>query len=60
MKCHECIYSVPRGYQFFECRRRAPIAEKVEHSVDLRGFIPIWPIVKLDDWCGDFVKREIE
>jgi len=31
---------------YYECRKRSPIA-----SSDCSAW---WPVVKTDDWCGDF------
>lgn len=33
------------------CRRRPP-------AVDDRTSLAMWPLVDLDDWCGDWVKLE--
>ena len=31
--------------------------DKVESWKDIRGFIPVWPIVRSEDWCGDFSRK---
>lgn len=54
--CDQCVYAGPRrNYEDHECRRRAPVGERVDHWQDLRLWAPRWPIVKAKDWCGEFV-----
>lgn len=37
-----------------ECRKRAPIVERVEPHHDLRSWVPVFPVMKNIDWCGEF------
>lgn len=58
--CSACAYAGPRmGYEDHECRRRAPVAERVDAAQDLRQWVPRFPVMKAGDWCGDFANRPI-
>lgn len=53
--CVDCKYSGGRiGYEDYPCKRHSPVIEKVHSCHDIREFIPVWPIMKASDWCGDF------
>lgn len=54
-RCSACRFASQK-YNFDEhkCRRHAPMAAKVESYVDIRLWVPVFPIVRSDDWCGDF------
>jgi len=64
-RCEICRYFTSAGYF---CRRSAPRAvsiahRKFERQVCERNGIhnytgSIWPIVKPDDWCGEFKEKE--
>lgn len=53
--CSNCRFGKVRGYAL-ECRRRAPLAEHVASRIDIREWVPRFPIMRLDDWCGEFEK----
>lgn len=50
--CLNCIY-LRGGF----CRRNAPVvfAEPNTHYTYRKAF---WPVVKADDWCGEWISRE--
>lgn len=53
--CKVCVYAFASGYsETHQCRRRAPVAEKVPHYEDVREWVPRFPIVMSSDWCGEF------
>ncbi len=53
--CSICKYSgKQQGFKDYPCQRYAPVMEKVESFVDGRQYMPRFPIMKGDDWCGDF------
>jgi len=45
------------GFERFPCRHSSPVAEKVDPSCDTLQWIPRFPIMKKNDWCGDFERR---
>ena len=57
-RCSQCRFAGPRrGYQAHECRRHAPTAvhDPNQHcGVYQEAFVPRWPLMHGDDWCGDF------
>lgn len=56
--CENCRYSEKLGtHDNYDCRRHAPVMEKVKSYFDLREYLPRWPIVKSTDWCGDFERK---
>jgi hypothetical protein len=63
--CWKCRYSgydlemdrEPPEYWDTECRRHAPVADKVDSSRDLRQWVPRFPIMKVSDWCGEWVHK---
>lgn len=58
LTCKFCAFGLHTNhYREVECRRHAPIVRRVEFTQDLRGHIPEWPLMKEDDWCGEF-RRE--
>ena len=64
MALERCVYcrfaSGVNNYQEHDCRRHAPTPDKVENYVDCRVWVPRWPIVRSDDWCGDFERSNNE
>ena len=59
--CSNCRFAAPRqNYDEWPCRRRAPVAEKVAFSQDLRGWVPRFPIMHGDDWCGEFRRAAMQ
>lgn len=62
VRCSECRFAGPR--EFFNnhsCRRHAPIAihDPTKHcGVHKDAFVPRWPFMEGDDWCGDFERAE--
>lgn len=61
--CATCRFSRDRitrngkpSKRFLACHRRAPVARLVEDGT-LKGHQPNWPIVSVDDWCGEHEKR---
>lgn len=56
--CEDCRFAGPkRNYNDHECRRHAPEMVTVPHWQDIRLHVPRWPVVRSDDWCGDYVRR---
>lgn len=51
-RCSECKFAVARGggSQLFDCHRMPPECGP--------GFE--WPIVRTDDWCGEFIKVKVK
>lgn len=47
MKCKTCEYFKDHGSSVGECRKTRPESNKVTNQAQ-------WPLVKADDWCGDF------
>lgn len=54
MKCESCAFANEKTMWEYECRKRSPHMNKVDYCQDIRGFVPVWPIVKFNDWCGEF------
>jgi hypothetical protein len=52
--CPQCAFSAPSANDTFECRRRSPVAERVEAWQDLRLWLPRFPVMQYNDWCGEF------
>lgn len=55
--CERCAYSSPSYHGHRECRRNAPVAEKVESYQDLRLWVPRFPVMRADEWCGEFKEK---
>lgn len=52
--CANCKFSGRRfNYQDRECRRRAPVTEKIDACLDIREWVPRFPIMRETDWCGE-------
>lgn len=47
MKCEDCFFYQREQDWAGECRRHAPRPQ-------LDCEIAVWPIVKADDWCGEY------
>lgn len=59
--CHNCEFSKKTNlFDDYECRRRAPVSEKVSASQDLKEWVPRWPKMSSKDWCGEFKERDRE
>ena len=57
--CETCFFSGEKfNFNDHQCRRRSPEMEKVPAHIDIRMFIPVWPIVKAGDWCGEHKPKE--
>lgn len=53
--CSTCRYAGKRrNYDDWPCQAHAPITRIVEPSRDIREYVPVWPIMRGDDWCGDW------
>jgi hypothetical protein len=48
MSCGTCRYALSMDQFMAECHRNAPCHRQQNIS------IPCWPIVRLDDWCGEY------
>ena len=48
-RCETCRFMVERKRTFHECRRLPPIR--------LSAFESTWPMVYLDNWCGEYQPR---
>ena len=54
-RCEYCRFASPvRNYRVHDCLRHAPKSDKLDNWQDGRVWVPRWPIVRSDDWCGDF------
>lgn len=59
MNCETCKFAADTsGYQQHQCRRNAPGLLTVPAHRDLRQHVPVWPIVRSDDWCGEYIQKE--
>lgn len=59
--CHTCHFAGPPfNYEDHKCLRHAPEVRTVESHVDLRRHVPVWPIVRSGDWCGDYQRAAAE
>lgn len=47
-ECLVCAYSEPATKGHRQCRRHAPVLVAGDRQKVL------WPVVKNEDWCGDF------
>ena len=56
--CAHCKYADPYLNDNLNfCRKNAPFGElSCEHVPSHPGFV--WPLVKDDDWCGEFAPHE--
>ena len=53
--CKMCKFSISgNGYDNYDCRRQAPSMVRVEAWQDIREFVPKFPVMHGDDWCGAF------
>lgn len=55
--CAHCRWLFSRDFpdgQMNQCRRNAPIVTGVLDS----PISPVWPMVALNDYCGDFAEEE--
>lgn len=55
--CMNCRYSLEVNVLLRECRRYAP---RTIHGVGTVESTQMFPIVRLDDWCGEFQESEDE
>lgn len=55
--CGECRFGKSEMFGI-ECRRRAPGFNQVPSHHDIRQFVPAFPVMKNEDWCGEF-SREV-
>lgn len=58
-KCENCLFSkvdVVDGYKVLCCHRHAP---SWGSGVGTGSSEQLWPIVGVDDWCGEWEKEEI-
>ena len=51
MKCKTCEYFKCHGTSVGECRKSKPISNQATNEA-------LWPLVKLSDWCGDYVRSD--
>lgn len=54
--CETCKFSKYLEQTFY-CHRHAPHPIIVNHGTYYRPPYRIFPVVKKDDWCGDFVRK---
>lgn len=59
-QCSTCRFAEKIGYDDHQCRRRAPVSERVDACQDLRQWVPRWPVMKGADWCGDWGNGRID
>lgn len=57
--CKRCAYSkqVDALFNTFECRRHSPTVSRVPVQYDVRQWVPIWPVMRGDDMCFDFLSN---
>lgn len=59
--CAQCKFSSPKENSNLNCRRYAPrpefIAQTAAKSNAVLPPVITFPVVKKDDWCGDFVYK---
>jgi hypothetical protein len=69
-RCETCryrgeLYALPdhgiagqngMGGMTFKCRRHAPLITGGLHSPTMT----VWPVIRLDDWCGDHLKGQTD
>lgn len=52
MTCKDCKYQALKD-GVLTCRRNAPKPGLKQHEEAMPKIEVIWPIVKMDDWCGE-------
>jgi 5-methylcytosine-specific restriction endonuclease McrA len=57
--CDRCRFAPEFDHPYAPqpCQRHAPTVEKVESWVDIRQYVPRWPLMHRDQKCGDFEPR---
>lgn len=56
--CKDCEFAGQKqNYDDYPCQRNAPITAHTESNQDLRVWVPRFPIMHGDDWCGEFIKK---
>jgi hypothetical protein len=63
--CGECHFFEPLGAQGLvaqkvptgKCRRNAPLPAYLSGVMAVRRDADHWPLVRYDDWCGEFRAR---
>jgi len=59
--CAQCGHAGPRlNLDDYECRKRAPVAERMEPTPNASRWVPRWPMMKAEEWCGEFTAHEGE
>ena len=53
--CMNCSYGLEVSDLLYECRRYAP---RMIHGVGTVKSQEMFPIVRLDDWCGEYQPKE--
>ena len=54
--CGVCAFAIWHGFDTVECRRNAPAVEIVEASIDARKRVPVFPIMRKSDRCGQCIR----
>lgn len=57
----ECCYVCRFGFDAMfgvECRKHAPLVRVVDPCIDIRQFVPVFPVMNKGEWCGDFEAKE--
>jgi chlorite dismutase len=55
--CENCLFSTYSGIGYLACRRYPPQPVTAKEYLPDR-YIIVWPLVKREDWCGEFKKSE--
>lgn len=50
--CSNCVYGVIKNETECLCKRHAPVI-----TPEYSGSMGIWPEVKRDNWCGEYVEK---
>ena len=63
MKCRTCKYFKERQvvYRDGDCRGHAPTVTTLTVTTDkyMENHTAAWPQVDIDDWCGDYIDKDI-
>ena len=53
--CMNCVYSLKIEDMTYQCRRYAP---RRLHGVGTGASDKMFPVMRLDDWCGEFYPKD--
>lgn len=58
-RCADCVFGDPYLFATYHCHRTMPGADP-RIRVEGGDSNAAWPVVRKDDWCGEFVKAKPE